>query len=408
MIINRERDSCFGRGFSSSGTILNYLWDPNIGVAPKGWIDRAIAAVPISQSVGGAEWHVIEDGTSNAEPYIVVSNHSAANVAANPNRFDEPHKIVKITQSTTGSQITLDAYLWWDAAVAPSVGTGYGHWAGSKVLTIDDGPFIYDFRGGPQFLSIGANNNTSWSFFVLGDWYADANTKWFPYPNTIAGAITNSPAQGTDVVIEFGSDGAAQTTAGLFEANMSYYLTDYNGVSQAEYVKVLSVNTSSAPYSVTIEELKNISFAIGSVLAAYVHRFYSFFTNENGASGTPKDQVIPYCSNTGNIYYTQKLNNIGNEFTPSQNFLDVMKPDDEGNYAVEQPYVGEWICSGSTAEMNNTFGKCVGMWMSSTNGMTQMQTARTIEDPPGNPLNFIYMERRDNFAFLVPDYDSNT
>ena len=409
MIINRERDSCFGRGFTSANAILNLLWNPAGGGPPNGWIDRAIAAVPVSKSVGGAGWYVIEDGTAEAEPYIVVSNHTAANVAANPNRFDEPHKILKIIQSDTGSRFVVEAYLWWDVGALPPQGTGYGLWASGYVATVDDGPFVYDFRGGPEFIALSANNNESWSTFVLGDWFADSNTKWFPYDKTIAGAITNAPAQGTSVVIEFGTDAAAQTTAGLFNVDEFYYLTDYNGVEQAEYVKVISKNTTVSPYSVTIEELKSTSFAIGSVLAAYAHRFYCFFTNKQVAGTGKYDQVIPYCSNYTNEAYVTGVNEIKNEFTPSVGLLDVMAPDDEGNYAVEEPFVGEERDGNNgTAEMNNTLGKCVGCWMSSSTGVTQMQIGRTIEDPPGNPLNFMYLEDRDQFAFLVPDYDSTT
>jgi len=406
MIINRERDSCFGRGFTSANTILNLLWDPAGGGPPNGWIDRAINATPVSKSIGGAGWHVIEDGTAEAEPYIVVSNHTAANVAANPNRFDEPHKILKIIQSYTGSRFVIEAYLWWDVGALPPQGTGYGLWASAYVATVDDGPFVYDFRGGPEFIALSANNNESWSTFVLGDWFADSSTKWFPYDKTVASAVVNNPTgTGASAFVEL----ADATEVNRFEVGEYYYLTDYNGVEKAEYVKVTAKDITGPTYGVTVEQINSTAFAVGSVLAAYAHRFYCFFTNKQ-VTGTGKyDQVIPYCSNYSNKAYVTGLNEIKNEFTGSIGLLNVMQPDDEGNYAVEEPFVGEDIDgSNGSDEMNNTLGKCVGCWMSSINGLTKMQIGRTIEDPPGNPLNFMYMENREGFAFLAPDYDSTT
>lgn len=403
MKINRERSDCFGRGFLSSNAFLNLFWDPSGGGPPNGWIDRAIVAdgSVVPKSVGGAEWYVIEDATSHTEPYIVIANHSAANVAAAPNRFDDPHKIIKVTESNTAGRVLLDCYLWWDAQTYPSLGTGYGHWAGCYIETVDDGPFIYDFRGGPEFLSISANNNVNWDVFAINDWFADSNTKWFPYDKTVASAVVNAPTgTGASAFIEL----LDATEVDRFEIGKYYYLTDYNGVEKVEYVKVTGKDVTGPTFGVTVETIQSTAFAVGSVLAAYVHRYYAYFTNINGGSGSLRNQLIPYCSFYSSPVTAFYLNNIGIEFTPSKGFLNTMDPDDEGNTAIEEIFVNEkYARSGNTSEANNTLGKCVGVWMSSDNGLTQMQVGREI-----NSLNYIFIEERDNFAMLIPDYDSNT
>ena len=76
-----------------------------------------------------------------------------------------------------------------------------------------------------------------------------------------------SPATtGRRVSLSLGSGDASNFTVGKY-----YFIYDFNGHSQVEYVKVLSVNTGTD--TIVVDPL-NYSYSSGSKIGSYPHRFY--------------------------------------------------------------------------------------------------------------------------------------
>ena len=92
-----------------------------------------------------------------------------------------------------------------------------------------------------------------------------------------------------------------------------------------------------------------------------------------------------------------------------QDMVKRLAPDDLGYYLTEEPYVREHYNTRNSDDMNRVFGVPLEFFVTSSSGLTFMQSNRVINSKQyryaigGNIMLF-----DGNFAGLVPDYDSAT
>ena len=417
IVYNIEQAACYGRSFSETG---------NLGFLENfyAWVTRAAVATPVSKSTGGPGWYIIDDqSAASPNPYIVISQHSAANVAANPNRFDEPHKILKVGMiGSESGYIWIDAYLWYDVAGAVgAANTGYGLYASHQINTYDSSDFVYDFRGGPNQMIIQSRRGTDWDSFVLTEWTGDAN---LVQATSVVGELQAGIVAGTDVV--FSVDGGQSDD---FMEGYHYFLYDMNnGNEWVNYVKVTDVNTYSN--RLTIDKCSQ-DFPAGSIIGAYVHRFAVLCDNTqaNIVSRSHRKSEIPYYSRYGyetvngdgagmsRLYASIKLSRE-DEYLGYNNTQSGMAPDDRARYACQRPGVQEYSShnTGSTlvyTSMNRGYGPLREIYITGlgvgAGSMAAAQDGRTI-----NNLNYLYFQSNwalaesgsSTLAMLYPDYNS--
>lgn len=408
MIVNRERTSCVGRPFSSpagSGdTFLDNFYN---------WITRVPVGSPVAKSTGGPRWYIIDDQSPLAtNPYIVISNHqdigtglpdtpAGEGVSENPNKFDEPHKILKIeAPSAQAARVNIYGYAWWDKGTQ----TGYLEWFRSYINTVQDDIFLYDFRGGPDFITIGANNNSSWSFQFLGDFDEDTT---FVENRTVAAAMTGPiGASGSPVTITFSSSGEAN----LFTKNKFYFIYDFDGVAKAEYRQCTGVGVADGLLAtqIQVDQIQTSGgFAAGAVVCAYAQRFIAWETHhkDNGA----KTIHMPYVSSLTSSQVTRTgTQNLQEQLAMSETALITMDPDDTNIYAYDVPYAAEYLNGAPNFDdMNRIYAPLTGMYVTSPADLTKMYVGRVISSQ-----NYLYMEDFQSkqegitYAFMVPDFDS--
>jgi len=407
MIINRENSTCIGRGFGQTDSFLTYF---------VRWIQTDPVPIPApptpGPAAGGAGWHIIDDQTTADPKYIVVSNHDwnqagSDGVGDDPNRHDEPHKILKITEDNGSSSVTISPYAFWDR----DSHVGYGQMAQLTLGTSDDGEFEYDFRGGPTFMSIGAFDdspgNEAWKFFVMTDFEGDS--RYLEGPDVaapITGAIT---AGSTNKVVQFGGIAGPGGTADNFTVGKYYFIYDFNRSAKVDYQKCVGKDVNDN--TITLES-SNHDFPAGSVVTAYTHRFLFGFENpsDSNINGTFK---IPYYSvvDPPSTYYIfpTSPNNGRVSLAVNNKIINRNKPNDRGYYYVGNPYIAEYY-NGRTfnkTSMNRVYGQPLSCFMSLRDGLTQMAVGREIDS-----LNYIYafdfLDLRGTgwFALLLPDFDS--
>lgn len=398
MIINRERSTCLGRGFGEADSFLTNF---------KAWIERPPVLIPTAKSDGGPGWHIIDDQSLSAiDPYIVISQHVETNgsngTQDDPNRFDEPHKILKITAPTgIAGRVYVDGYLWWDT----NAQTGYGHWFQNYVNTVDDGTFEYDFRGGPRIISIGAKAAGSWSFVSMVDW--DGDVRFVAGP-TVAAPITNSidgyPTPVTNQWVTFNTKEEAEN----FILNKYYYLYDFSSGTFVDYCKVVAVDYDGDPSNKRVQ-LDRVcgDYSAGAVLTAYTHRFYSWATINSPLTGGSK-MSIPYVSYKSADWTTSQgrinAGRVKADLAANTALINVNAPDDNGNYVSETPYVYEQTNGiGNSTDMDRGYGQLVEIFQTTSAGLSQMTSGRTL-----NSLNYVYQGIFVNSPLLIPDYDSTT
>jgi len=411
MKINRESGLCNGRGFLESGSFLNYFFR---------WILAPVVPPPVPAQGGGAGWHLISDRREEEEdPYVVVSNHDwnqagDDGIGDDPNRHDEPHKILKITQLTSESVVRIAAYAFWDRDSR----TGYAPLVYVDLATSDDNEFNYDFRGGPTFMSIGAKDVTvdpqRWGFFVMSDFEGDS--RYLEGPDVAAPITGEITAGSTNKVLQFDVAG----TASNFTVGKYYYLYDFNRNIVVDYQKCVATNTDDN--TVTIEFARK-NFPAGSVLTAYTHRWIFGLERFPSYSGYFK---FPYCSATnsppGNIYYifpgywnnvtSGYTNRVQSSMALNPKIMARNNPNDRGDFFVGNPFVYEYRdgYGNQTDYMNRVYGILNTCQISLTEGLSQMSVGRTIDGK-----NYMYAfdfsqwkTTGGNAALLIPDYDSLT
>jgi hypothetical protein len=411
MIINRERDVCFGRSFASGHVDLGF-WENFYN-----WIERASVAVPTSKATGGPGWHIIDDqSAASPDPYIVISNHTLAEILAEPNKYDVPHKILKCGFNITEAGIMrIEAYLYWDGVAH----VGYGRWACKWLNDYDSAQFVYDFRGGPEMLCISSRLGVDWDSFFFADWEGDANLVDGKH---VVGTLQAGITAGAHVVLQLNAGQAADFTEGHYA-----FLIDMDGHTWCNYVLIEDVDAYTD--QITIDAC-NQNFPQGSIIGAYPHRFCitsdaSFYIGSQVGGWYTVDSYagvqIPYVSvygnemnlgGVGNAIYQYAMGDVLRYVIGSGTTLPVvpgMSPNDRGQYACQRPVIMEQYghLSHSTG-MNRGYGPVKNAWATCQNNLLQMTDGRRI-----NNLNHVYFLGSSDCrmgegsqVLLVPDYDS--
>lgn len=363
-----------------------------------------------------------DQSAASPNPYIVISNHTAANVASNPNRSDEPHKILRLQMiGAEAGYIWVDAYLWYDVAgaVGPA-NTGYGLWGSHKLNTYDSADFVYDFRGGPNLMIIQTRRGTDWDTFCLAEWIGDAN---LVQGTNVVGTLQAPIVAGTDVVITLAAGEADNFVEGYY-----YWLFDFaNGNNWCNYVRIEDVDTYAN--QITIDQCSQ-NFPTGSVIGAYVHRLAILSdTTENAADRSYRNSEIPYYSRYGyemmdgdgaamTRMYAAMCLSREDEYLGRRNTIHGMSPDDRARYACQRPGVQEYASHHTTTtllqtSMNRGYGPLREVFLTGlgvgAGDMAPAQDGRTI-----NALNYLYFQSCNALsdagstilAVLFPDYNS--
>lgn len=409
MIVNREQDVCHGRGFDEGHA--NKGWLENF----YRWVTRAPEASPSSKSSGGPGWYIIDDQhDAGSDPYIVVSNHQAATVAADPNNVshqDDPHIILQVGLYTTISgRVFIKHWGFWDAS-------GHEGWLliqRALLYTYDDADFVYDFRGGPTFMSLATRRGSTWEMFTCGKWTADSV---LCEDTTVCGAFQAGVSAGSDVAVQLGAGEAAN-----FTENGFYYVMDIDNNGGAyhcwvNYVKVTEVNTYTDV--VHLQQIRH-DFPAGTIIAAYPIRLYNLADRPEGGS-TSRRIRIPMCSSKstdGSDWSYCISDGTSNQtwdgrgaiscyLDNNTTLLTHICPDDVGNYAIQRGYLVEEY-KGDTAsdagDMNRAYGSPEEIYVSSNENIAKMLDGREY-----NSRNYIRAYdglTGSDTIILIPDYDS--
>ena len=413
IVFNRERYLCTGRGFGNPDSFMTMF---------ERWIEGTPVASPSPTVTGGAGWHII-DQTYRTTPYpgstfryIVVANKVAEDITSDPNNFTNPPMIIRIGYDTEiPSVVRIDGYLYFN----PSTNSGQWRWFGCYLKTGDGVQFQYDFRGGPNFLSINTFINGDWDTMTLAPWEGDSR---FVEGPSVAAPINSTVSAGTNVEVLFDSP----ATAANFSVGNFYYLYDFNDVRKVSYSKVSDLTTPAvyAAGKVILEQLRN-SFDTGSVLTAYTHRFFVYYDNVYGSDiGGDGYAKIPYCSLPDtHSYIPYDRGRMCREARMNYNELLLIREnyDKYGNVATDIPFLYE-IRNGSYPDdtsMNRVYGPVIEHYVSYntvTSGfgdsiLSRMDNGRVID---GNNYIYVvntfqssnkYIGSYANFAVLIPDYD---
>ena len=414
MIVNREQDQCFGRGFNEGGTggLLENFYD---------WVQRKPVDNPVSKSTGGPGWYVIEDNrTDLSNPYIIVSNHDASTVQNFPNSCYiyegvnkvypqdgstsslNPHKVFKVGYNTASpGNILFEAYTWYDTCASEYNNRYYSE----SIGTLDGAAFVYDFRGGPNFISLGTRRGFNWDFFQVGDWTGDDRY----VESADKTAVLMESISTTDVSWSAGNDASVKVAVGEsqnFTIDKYYYIYDASSGTQStpwvNYVKILDkIETPS--FDILHLDVSRYDFPTGSVLSPYLHRSYAWQRDYVSYN----DAKIPYVSmkSTDNYWYQiAQENYIGVNFDFDSRFLHTMSPEEVRGYAVQRAL----ICESASGHCNRVYGYPLGFYASDDDDLTQMLGGRIIDS-----TRYIYAASFSEtytltLAFLLPDYDSTT
>ena len=204
-------------------------------------------------------------------PYKVYSNVLSPVLNNNTTKFVEiwwPYNIDN-TAGVYGVPRCF-AHLWWDT-------TNHiprGNWSrGGTVLIVSGMPTTGTayFSGDSNWFLIGSSYGGNGACFAIDDW--TYNTAGYEAPSKI-GIVANTPAAGRDVTIILGTGQAANFTPGKY-----YYIYDFDGHSQVEYVLC---KTSDNNTTIVVDFL-TYSYPVGAVIGSYPHRFCTLC----GASNNP-------------------------------------------------------------------------------------------------------------------------
>lgn len=400
-VVQTEAGICTGRGFgpSAANGFLQKL---------KEWIVKTPAA-------GGPEWYIVEDESAAvADPYIVVSDVAVPTANAyNTGKSGGAPKIVRFQMlDSEAGYVRAQVYCGYDTAVR-------GLWSGYRITTSDDADFIYDFRGGDQFLIVQTRIGTSWSTFVLDDFLGDDNLL---EDATHVGTTLATVSAGSSVVLQLGAGQAANFTVDKY-----YYIYHFNSAhAWVEYVKVEAVDVGTD--QITVDTLTN-AFPDGSVIGSYPHRMYTM------GSGTSSEYHLnhagtqvktPYCSyKTGNYVFhdqgTWSHIRGAKRLDAAWEYLSKMAPDDEGRYAVQRPGLVEYTRENQsisnttdlTADQNRAYGICRNVYATTFGSMSLGQDGRVIAGNNwicGRGANTIAsaVVSLNPYALLFPDTESLT
>lgn len=306
----------------------------------------------------------VGSGTHTIVPYE-LSMIFCNTVGAAANDIDTgpdggPPKFIRIAMHTEfAACVTIQFAMWHDTTTHAT----YGYWNGQIVQTYDDADFAFDFRGGDETFLFSSRLGSAWDAVGMDTFVGDSNLL---EGTDKVGVLQGGVSSGSSVVLQLDTGEATNFTADKY-----YYIFDFDGLTNINYVKVESVNTGTD--QITIETLYD-NFAAGAVIGAYVHR-WAGFGNGNmylvfgpsipnvafSTSSYPDYSSIPYISRTGgDSPMHDQYNSMGDiqylmQLDAAREYMEAMNNNDEGNQAVMRPGVCEVSNNRAYGILKNTY-----------------------------------------------------
>ncbi len=341
----------------------------------------------------------VGSGTHTLAPYemsMIFCNTAGAAV----NDIDTgpdggPPKFLRISMFVeTAGKINIQAAMWHDITTHKVCGI----WWGMRLSTYDDADFVYDIRGGDECFLFCTRLGTSREVIGLDNFIGDSNLL---EGVDKVGVIQSGATAGTSVALQLDTGEATNFTVGEF-----YFITDFNNTTRAQYVEVESVDTGTD--QVTVVELYRDA-AAGSVIGAYVHRWYGFGTGATADERfSDQPSAIPYVSSPDGTYVMDNQIYSGGiqtacAFEAARKYMSIMIPDDHGNWAVMRPGIYERfrpnLSYSNTESMNRAYGTAKNLYLIYLTGLAAFQDGKTI-----GGKNYLFIGYEDDLIL----YGGNT
>ena len=361
---------------SSTGTVPGGLSAGSTYYVIRVDANKIKMASSYKQAMAGHAINLTSQGTGihtllSYEKFIVISD-TAAPLANDYNTAPNggPPKIIKVGyRDAEPGCVRVTYFMAWNTITHK----GYGQWGAPyfSIGTYDDADFAYDFRGGEECMILQSRLGTSWYSQIVDDWEGMAGL----VEDTSKIGILQNAAGGTGTrTLQLGTSEAAN-----FTVNSYYYIMDFNGVTQLDYVKVTARDLVAD--TVTVENL-SYNFATGSLIGAYIHRWYA-------------NQTIPYLSDPTPGYAFSSLSSYPDKgkiiFDYLGHSISRLNPDDLGYYSVMRPVISEygayrwWSGYDWYVHMNRSYGRPKNLYITRKGSMAAGLDGRTI-----NGDNWLY------------------
>lgn len=361
----------------------------------------------------------VGSGTHTLTPYeqamIFCNTVGAAANDIDTGPDSGPPKFIRIAMETAqAGYVNVHFLMWHDTTTH----TSHGIWYGQRVATYDDADFAYDVRGGDECFLFSTRLGTTWYSVGMDAFVGDSNLL---EGTDKVGVIQSGASAGSSVVLQLDTGEAANFTADNY-----YYILDFDGTTDAQYVKVESVDTGTD--QITIETLY-IDVAAGAIIGAYIHRWVGFGDGSIGAfwynfctyySGLYNRSTIPYLSAKGSTYVMANQNYSSGitgcvGLDAAREYLERMAPDDKSNNAVMRPGIYEYNRHNSgtsmTTDMNRAYGILKNVYIIYHTTLASFLDGKTIG---GN--NYLYTQdeiamftdAQNSFGVLFLDTESTS
>lgn len=361
-VFRKESGVCNGRGFSTI--------NPNGLLAKfKAWIER-------TPEQGGPKWHMIDNQSELlTDPYIVVSDTDPAILTVNAYNISPSYQAPKFIKAgyltSEAAYVRFQYYMWWDPT---DVTKGRGLWGGHRLGTLDDGEFIYDFRGGAECMIINTIVNSSNYLALIDNFDGIPN---FLEDETRVAVMPSGASAGSDVVVTLNENDELK-----FTENNWYYIYDFNGVSHVEYAKVTNVNSTA--HTITLNTVTG-SFAANSVIGSYPHRFYTAGSGADAAGIQKQVSNIPYYSASPGYVFPNQSGAIEGGYSADYLYypLAYINPDDNNIYSAQKYIIIEKYFTNqqyyyAAGGMNRFYGQPRNCYIARNNSYALLQDGLRI------------------------------
>jgi len=326
------------------------------------------------------------------EKFIVISD-TAAPLANDYNTAPNggPPKIVKVGyRDAESGYVRATYFMAWNTTSK----TGRGVFGGKRIVTYDDADFAYDFRGGEECMIISARTGTTWSVAMIDDW--EGMLGLVEGVDKI-GVLQSNAFAGNSAVLHLDTGEAAN-----FTVNKHYYIMDFSGATSedimCDYFKVEARDLEAD--TITVSNIE-ASFKAGSIVGAYIHRWYLAGTHNydyslSNANISYHNSNLPYYSSTtAEACFNRQASGVNYCYGSVKpdwfgTTIDRLAPDDDNFYTVMRLIFVETRPANTyyeSSEMNRAYGRPKNMYVTKQGSMAAALDGRTING--------------DNWLFIV-------
>jgi hypothetical protein len=204
---NVQQAVCTGRGFDAAGL--------------GGKLRTFMVAAPLPGPTGGGGpgWyeHDASQVAAGTDPYVVFCDKNAPGTGV-------PAKYVQfLIPTATAGQVRVYFYLYWDAVNH----VGLGMYGAHTLPTLDAADFIYDFRGGPEFLMLQTFTVSTWDGCFIDEMELDSNLIDSVSATTAVTNFTSADLQFRGLDLTGGSWANALDASGNFYASIVFVNPTY-------------------------------------------------------------------------------------------------------------------------------------------------------------------------------------